>query len=193
MNLKKKWEELENIEDEKVKSTVISEWLIVIMAGLVVIGCLFGLIGKVIFSNNEPEPVESRTEIIFEVNDIPMVEEEVVEEPEVIEEEPVEEVYYEREMIQKSWEQNHDGLTASKGVNYYNGRKETYYSSNVLYHYRTPEWTVDEYGVYRDADGYVVVAASDLAQGSEVDTSFGMGKVYDSGCAAGTTDIYVAW
>ena len=31
------------------------------------------------------------------------------------------------------------GLTAYSGVNYYDGRTETYYSSNVLYHYRTNE------------------------------------------------------
>lgn len=84
-------------------------------------------------------------------------------------------------------------LTRSGGVNWYNGRKETWYSSNVLYHYRTGEWTVGSDGVYRDSDGYVVVAASDLAQGSTVDTSYGTGKVYDTGCAPGTTDIYVNW
>lgn len=85
------------------------------------------------------------------------------------------------------------GLTKSGGVYYFNGRRETYYSSNVLYHYRTNEWTVGEDGVYRDADGYIVVAASDLAQGSTIDTSLGEGKVYDSGCANGVTDIYTAW
>lgn len=84
-------------------------------------------------------------------------------------------------------------LTASGGVNYYNGRKETWYSSNVLYHYRTPEWTCGADGVYRDADGYVVVAASDLPLGSYVETSFGMARVLDTGCSPGTTDIYTAW
>ena len=85
------------------------------------------------------------------------------------------------------------GLTKAGGINYFNGSKETWYSSNVLYHYRTSEWTVGEDGVYRDADGYVVVARSDMAQGDTVETSLGTGKVYDSGCAAGTTDIYTAW
>lgn len=84
-------------------------------------------------------------------------------------------------------------LTASGGVNYYNGRKETWYSSNVLYHYRTPEWTCGADGVYRDADGYVVVAASDLPLGSYVETSFGTARVLDTGCSPGTTDIYTAW
>ena len=84
-------------------------------------------------------------------------------------------------------------LTASGGVNYYNGRKETWYSSNVLYQYRTPEWTCGADGVYRDADGYVVVAASDLPQNSIIDTSFGPGKVLDTGCGANVTDIYTNW
>ena len=34
---------------------------------------------------------------------------------------------------------NTSGLTASSGVNYYDDRKETYYSSNVMHHYRTDE------------------------------------------------------
>lgn len=85
------------------------------------------------------------------------------------------------------------GLTRECGVNYYNGQRETWYSSNVLYHYRTSEWTVGEDGVYRDADGYVVVARSDMAQGDTIETSLGTGRVYDTGCAAGTTDIYTSW
>lgn len=34
---------------------------------------------------------------------------------------------------------NGSGLTKSGGVNYFSGRKETYYSSRVLHHYRTNE------------------------------------------------------
>ena len=49
---------------------------------------------------------------------------------------------------------NGSGLTRSAGVNNYNGRRETYYSSNVLYHYRTGEWTQDSEGFWRDSDGY---------------------------------------
>lgn len=85
------------------------------------------------------------------------------------------------------------GLTKSSGVNYYKGWKETYYSSRVLYHYRTREWTVDSNGVYRDSKGYVVVASSSEPQGTITDTSFGPGKVYDTGCAKGVHDIYVNW
>lgn len=88
---------------------------------------------------------------------------------------------------------NGSGLTKQSGVNYYNGRRETFYSSNVLYHYKTPEWVLGSDGVYRTQDGYVVVAASDLPQGSYVDTSLGMAQVLDTGCSPGTTDIYTAW
>lgn len=83
------------------------------------------------------------------------------------------------------------GLTKSSGVNYHGGRKETYYSSRVLYHYRTSEWTVDAEGFYRDSAGYYVVAASDMAQGTVFQGSKGACKVYDTGCPAGVTDYYV--
>lgn len=85
------------------------------------------------------------------------------------------------------------GLTASSGVNYYNGTRETYYSSNVLYHYRTPEWTVDDAGFYRTSEGYYVVASSDYPQGTVIDTSQGQAQVLDSGCASGTVDFYTQW
>lgn len=150
-------------------------------------------------SQEEVPKVTHKTEVL-EVNEKEYVEPEAVEEEpeEVVEEEaPVEEVYYEEPVQEPSNEPSYNFYTGplnpTSGVYYYNGRKETYYSSRVLYHYRTPEWTAGYDGVYRDSEGYVVVAASDLSQGSLVDTSFGMGKVYDSGCAAGTTDIYVIW
>lgn len=88
---------------------------------------------------------------------------------------------------------NGSGLTASSGVNHFGGRKETYYSSNVLYHHRTPEWWVDGEGFYRTAEGYYVVAASDMAQGTVFQGSKGLCQVLDSGCAAGITDYYVNW
>lgn len=86
-------------------------------------------------------------------------------------------------------------LTKSKGVNQYNGRRETWYSQRVLPGggLNIPGRHVAEDGTIRDADGYICVAASDLAKGTIVDTSLGAGKVYDSGCAAGTTDIYTDW
>lgn len=84
-------------------------------------------------------------------------------------------------------------LSKVQGVNNYNGRRETWYSSRVARHYRTGEWTADENGVYRDSEGYVVIASSDHAFGTVLETSHGTGKVYDTGCASGTTDIYVTW
>ena len=88
---------------------------------------------------------------------------------------------------------NDSGLSRNSGVNYHDGWRETYYSSNVLYHYRTGEWTADSNGVYRDSNGYVVVASTSDPFGSIVRTSFGPGKVYDTGCAIGTHDIYTNW
>ena len=83
-------------------------------------------------------------------------------------------------------------LTKASGVNYYGGRRETYYSSNVLYHYLTPTWTLDSEGLYRDGDNYVV-AESDMPQGTTFPCSKGTCIVLDTGCPAGTTDYYVAW
>ncbi len=83
-------------------------------------------------------------------------------------------------------------LTKASGVNYYGGRRETYYSSNVLYHYLTPTWTLDSEGFYRNGE-YYVVAASDMPQGTTFSCSKGACIVLDTGCPAGTTDYYVAW
>lgn len=88
---------------------------------------------------------------------------------------------------------SNSGLTQQSGVNYYDGRTETYYSSNALYHYRTNEWTVDDEGFYRTDDGYYVVAASDIPQGATFEGSKGICIVLDSGCSEGITDYYVAW
>ena len=90
---------------------------------------------------------------------------------------------------QQSYSGN-SGSFKSQGVIYQNSIRYTYYSSNVLYHYRTPEWNAGSDGIYRDSAGYIVVASSDHSQGSVVSTPFGAGKVYDSGCASGTIDIY---
>ena len=128
-------------------------------------------------------------------------EEEAVEEEDYIYQELVEEEYYEEPTYyeEATYEpeesySNGSGLTKQSGVNQYNGRRETYYSSNVLRHYRIDEWHTDENGVWRDSDGYVVVAADDIPEGGLVDTSFGEGKVYDCGVGYdGGTDIYTNW
>ena len=85
------------------------------------------------------------------------------------------------------------GLTPQSGVNYHDGRTETYYSSNVLYHQDTGNWSVDDEGFYRTDNGYYVVAASDMPQGSTFEGSKGTCIVLDSGCDEGVTDYYVAW
>lgn len=99
----------------------------------------------------------------------------------------------EQQQKQQSYSSSSGGLTKTGGVFNYNGRRETYYSSRVLYHYRTPEWWVDGEGFYRTSEGYYVVAASDMSQGTVFQGSKGMCQVLDSGCAAGTTDYYVSW
>jgi len=84
-------------------------------------------------------------------------------------------------------------INAYDGVYEYGGRLETYYSSNVLYHPRTPEWWCDAQGFWRTPEGYYVVAASDYAQGEVIETSMGLAQVLDCGCAWGVTDFYVNW
>ena len=83
------------------------------------------------------------------------------------------------------------------GVVYYNGHKETYYSQQVLPGdgLDIPGRHVAADGTIRDGDGYICVAAdwSYLPYGSIVETSLGTGKVYDTGCAYGTVDIYTNW
>ena len=86
-------------------------------------------------------------------------------------------------------------LTRSKGVVYYNGHRETWYSQKVLPGggLKIPGRHVDSRGLVCDGDGYICVASSDLVKGTIVETSLGTGKVYDSGCAKNTIDIYTNW
>lgn len=80
------------------------------------------------------------------------------------------------------------------GVIYYNGYKFTYYSEKVLpgKGLRIPGRHSDGNFV-RDEDNYICVASSDLPKGAVVNTPFGEGKVYDTGCPSGVIDIYVSW
>lgn len=120
-------------------------------------------------------------------------EEEAAREAEAAAEAALEEEWYEesQEWYSEPYSGSYSGDGfQQEGVRYHDGRTETYYSSNVLYHYRTSEWTVDDEGYYRDSDGYYVVAASDVAQGETLETSKGTAKVYDDGCDAGVTDFY---
>lgn len=88
-------------------------------------------------------------------------------------------------------------LTRSRGALYFDGHKETYYSQNVLpgAGLAIPGRHVADDGTVRDGEGYISVAAdpSYLSRGSVVMTSLGPAKVYDTGCAYGTIDIYVNW
>ena len=108
--------------------------------------------------------------------------------------EPVyEQAYYEPEYYEPTYYAPSDGLTAEGGVNYHDGRMETYYSSNVLVHQDIGEWSTDDEGFYRTDEGYYVVAASDMEQGTVFEGSKGECVVLDSGCADGVTDYYTNW
>ena len=86
-------------------------------------------------------------------------------------------------------------LTKSKGVNYFNGHRETWYSRKVLPGggLKIPGRHVNNQELVCDGDGYICVASSDYSKGTIVETSLGTGKVYDCGCASGTIDIYCNW
>ena len=88
-------------------------------------------------------------------------------------------------------------LSKSKGAQYFNGHKETYYSERVLpgTSLNIPGRHAADDGTIRDGEGYICVAAdpSFMPKGSILITSLGPAKVYDSGCAYGTIDLYVNW
>lgn len=163
------------------------------------------------------QPKEVKVESVHDISEMPVVVEPIAEELPAVAEaameqvqepepepEPVIEQTYSEPVVQEYVEpepapapepapqQTYVGNSfQSDGVWQDENYRYTWYSSNVLYHYRTPEWTAGSDGIYRDAEGYVVVASSDLPQGTVVDgTPFGACKVYDSGCASGTLDVY---
>lgn len=89
-------------------------------------------------------------------------------------------------------------LTRSKGVVYYNGHKETWYSSNEYGQtqtaYSIPGKHIAKDGTYRDKDGYICIAANYLKKGKTIMTSLGPAKVYDTGGMSGQwIDIYTNW
>lgn len=106
---------------------------------------------------------------------------------------------------QESWEQPYwmdydtsDGISADEfrwlGVVEQDGTRYTWYSQNVL-----PGGGLDELnengrhvegGFVVDSDGYIAVASSDYEKGAVIETPFGTAKVYDTGCASGTIDVY---
>lgn len=89
-------------------------------------------------------------------------------------------------------------FTRESGVYYDNsGRKYTYYSSQVLRHWRIDEWVEDEVNYFwHDKDGYFIVASDDYDYHEEpvIETELGLAKVYDCGTgASGIIDFYVDW
>ena len=88
-------------------------------------------------------------------------------------------------------------LTKRGGVAHYGGHKETWYSQKVLpgKGLKIPGRHVADDGTIRDKDGFICVACntSYKSKGTKLMTSLGPAKVYDSGCAYGTVDIYVNW
>lgn len=117
----------------------------------------------------------------------------------IAEEEAAAQAYYEPTYYAPSYSYggvkgDPDGLNSFVGVvEGPNGTTETAYSSNVLYHYRTSEWTPDEHGFYRTDEGYYVVASNDHEQGTVIETSRGEAMVLDSGCNSGWVDFYTNW
>ena len=91
-----------------------------------------------------------------------------------------------------------DGISASEfqwlGVVEEDGVRYTWYSQNVLPGGGLTELNANgrhvEGGYVVDGDGYIAVASSDYEKGTVIDTPFGEAKVYDTGCASGTVDVY---
>lgn len=82
------------------------------------------------------------------------------------------------------------------GVIRWNGWRWTWYSSRVLPGggLNIPGRHTDSNGYICDNNGYICLASGRLRKGTVVRTPFGKyGKVYDSGCAANTLDVYVNW
>lgn len=91
-----------------------------------------------------------------------------------------------------------DGISASEfqflGVVEDDGVRYTWYSQNVLPGGGLNELNANgrhvEGGYVVDGDGYIAVASSDYEKGTVIETPFGEAKVYDTGCASGTIDVY---
>ena len=86
-------------------------------------------------------------------------------------------------------------LTKSAGRVNFEGHTETYYSQRVLPGggLDIPGRHVASDGTIRDENNYVCVASDDLPKGTLINTSLGMGKVYDCGSTHNNIDIYTDW
>ena len=81
------------------------------------------------------------------------------------------------------------------GVLYETNWRWTYYSSRILYHYMTPQWWCDSNGIWRDSNGYAIVACDIYPWGTIIETElFGTCIVMDNGVGSNSTlDLYVNW
>lgn len=82
------------------------------------------------------------------------------------------------------------------GIIYWNGWKWTWYSEKVLpgNGLNIPGRHTNSSGYVCDENGYICLASSSLSKGTIIETPFGVkGKIYDSGCASNTIDVYVNW
>ena len=77
----------------------------------------------------------------------------------------------------------------------FEGHTETWYSQKKLpgKGLKIPGRHVAEDGTVRDEDDYICVSSDDYQKGTKVNTSLGMGKVYDTGSGKGNIDIYTNW
>ena len=153
---------------------------------------------EIIEAEEVQEPIQEES---IEVYIEPSVDEVYKSESQYIEPEYVEAAYtpeiesYEPE-VKSSYYNTYTGDFYSDGIVYgEDGTRYTWYSQNVLpgsglYELNSNGRHVNDSGFVCDGDGYIAVASSDHAIGTIVSTPFGDAKVYDTGCASGTIDIY---
>ena len=82
------------------------------------------------------------------------------------------------------------------GVIHWNGWRWTWYSEKVLpgKGLDVPNRHSDSNGYICDNNDYICLSSSSLNMGTVIATPFGKnGKVYDTGCANDTIDVYVNW
>lgn len=173
---------------------------------------ILGAVGVSMNYELQQEPkVEEVEEVVVEdtpAEDVEVVEEEAVEEDVIAEPAPVVSNNgnnynnnYSRPQQQTQNNYVSSGkqgvLTKQGGVNWYNGRKETYYNLDMSGVIKNAQnmgiqgnyWVRDD-GVKMYGE-HVIVASQD-AKGSIVETSLGTGIVLDY-CPAGTVDVAVTW
>lgn len=88
------------------------------------------------------------------------------------------------------------GITKDCGVYYFNGMKETWYSSKAGMHYMTREMTLDGEGFYHywhNGVNCYVVAIKGLDKFTHIEISKGEAIVLDTPANYGVVDVYVNW